>query len=61
MSASIKVTFKEDDKEMRMYSEAISHSGKVCWIKDCINFYMNYGHFEKKLRAMLTDENKKEQ
>jgi len=61
MAQSINVTFKNDDAEIKLYMEAISHSGRVCWVKDCIKFYMNYGHMEKKLKQLFEDENKKEQ
>ena len=56
MAQSINVTFKNDDKEMKLYMEAVSHSGRVCWIKDCIKFYINYGHMEKKLKEMIGNE-----
>lgn len=61
MATVINVTFKNDDKEMKLYTEANSHSGKVGWVKDCIKFYMDYGQFEKKLKVMLSNENRKEQ
>ncbi|MBU3098403.1 MULTISPECIES: hypothetical protein [Clostridium] len=61
MAQCINVSFKNNDKEMKMYMEAVSHSGRVNWIKDCIKFYMNYGHMEKQLKELLEKENKKEQ
>lgn len=56
MAQSINVTFKNDDEEIKLYMEAISHSGRVCWVKDCIKFYMNYGHLEKKLKKISEQE-----
>ncbi|MBX4266516.1 hypothetical protein [Clostridium estertheticum] len=61
MAQCINVSFKNNDEEMKMYMEAVSHSGRVNWIKDCIKFYMNYGHMEKQLKELLGKENKKEQ
>lgn len=59
MAASINVTFKSDEKEMKMYSECISHSGRVCFIKDCICFFIKYGHLERELKHMLEQETNK--
>lgn len=50
MSQSINVTFKNTQEEILMYCEAVSHSSRVNWIKDCIKFYMEYGHLEKELK-----------
>lgn len=52
MALGINVTFKNNDEEIKMYMEAISHTGRVNWIKDCIKFFMNYGHLEKELKEM---------
>ncbi|MBZ9633102.1 MULTISPECIES: hypothetical protein [Clostridium] len=57
MAQAINVTFKNDDEEIKMYMEAISHTGRVTWIKDCIKFYMEYGHMKNILRKMLEEEN----
>jgi len=59
MAQYINISFKNNDVEMKMYLEAITHSSRVNWIKDCIKFYMNYGHMEKKLKEMLENENLK--
>lgn len=53
MSVSINVTFKNSDIEQKIYIEAQSHSSPVNWIKDCIKFYMQYGHLEKELKQTL--------
>jgi len=60
MAVCINVSFKNNDEEMRLYAEAVSHSSRVNWIKDCISFYMKYGHLEKKIKQLLETENKKE-
>lgn len=59
MAQCINLTFKNSEKELNMYLEAMSHSSRGNWIKDCIEFYMNYGHLEKQLIQMLENENKK--
>ncbi|MBZ9688400.1 hypothetical protein G9F72_018890 [Clostridium estertheticum] len=59
MATAINVTFKSDEIEMKMYSECISHSGRVCFVKDCISFFMKYGHMEKQLKEMLAQESNK--
>jgi len=56
MSQCINVSFKNTESEMLMYVEAVSHSGRVNWIKDCISFYMKYGHMEKQLKQLLEKE-----
>lgn len=56
MSVSINVTFKNSDIEQKLYVEAQSHSSPVNWIKDCIKFYMKYGHLEKELKQSLKDK-----
>ena len=56
MAQAINVTFKNNDEEIKMYMEAVSHTGRVNWIKDCIKFYMNYGHMEKKIKQLLDGE-----
>jgi len=61
MAQAINVTFKNNDEEIKMYMEAVSHTGRVNWIKDCIKFYMKYGHMEKKLKQLFEEENTKEQ
>lgn len=53
MSQSINVSFKNNDTEQKQYLEAQSHSSPVNWIKDCIKFYMEYGHLEKELKQTL--------
>jgi len=52
MATAINVTFKNNEQEMKLYLEAISHSGRVCWIKDCIEFYMKYNHLEKEIEKL---------
>jgi len=59
MATCINVTFKFNDEEMKMYMEAISHTGRVGWIKDCIKFFMNYGHLERQLKEMIRGESTK--
>ena len=59
MSTYINVSFKNTDEEMQMYMEAINHSSRVGYIKDCIKFYMTYGHLEKELRKLVLDNAKK--
>lgn len=59
MAQAINVTFKNNDEEIKMYMEAISHTGRVNWIKDCIKFYMNYGHLEKELKQLALNNAKK--
>lgn len=56
MAESINVTFKNNEEEIKLYTEAISHSSRVNWVKDCIKFYMKYGHLEKQLKKMLEQE-----
>ena len=59
MAAVINLTFKSNDEEMQMYMEAINHTSRNGWIKDCIKFYMTYGHLEKELRKLALDNAKK--
>ena len=59
MAQCINLTFKNNDKELKMYLEAMSHSSRVNWIKDCIEFYMTYGHLEKELKQLALDNAKK--
>jgi hypothetical protein len=47
MAQCINVTFKNNEEEVKLYLEAVSHSSRVNWIKDCMKFYMEYDHFEK--------------
>jgi hypothetical protein len=53
MTMAINVTFKNNENEIKLYLEAMSHSSRVNWIKDCIKFYMQYGHLEKELKQTL--------
>ena len=59
MAQCINVTFKNNEEELKMYLEAVSHSSRVNWIKDGIKFYMNYGHLEKELKKLVLDNAKK--
>ena len=59
MAQCINVTFKNNEEELKMYLEAVSHSSRVNWIKDSIKFYMNYGHLEKELKKLVLDNDKK--
>jgi len=54
MAMCINLTFKSNDEELKLYLEAVGHSSKGNWIKDCIKFYMAYGHLEKQLKEMIS-------
>jgi len=59
MATCINLTFKNNDDEIQMYMECISHSSRGNYIKDAIKFYMNYGHLEKELKQLALNEAKK--
>ena len=57
MATGINVTFKNNDEEMKMYIECINHTSRVGFIKDCIKFYMTYGHLERQLKELIQGTN----
>lgn len=59
MATCINLTFKNNNQEMALYVEALSHSSRGNWIKDCISFYMKYGHMERQLKQLAEEENAK--
>lgn len=59
MATCINVTFKNNNQEMALYVEALSHYSRGNWIKESMNFFMKYGHMERQLKEMLAQENAK--
>ena len=56
MAQCINLTFKNNEEEILLYVEAVSHSSRGNWIKDCMKFYLKYGHLEKKLKQLIEKE-----
>jgi len=56
MATCINTTFKNNDEEMQIYLECINHTSRVGFIKDCIKFFMKYGHLEKQLKILIEND-----